>query len=267
MARRLRRVWCKSSPYINHFLQPDTLIPDPANPQAWNRYSYVNNSPINYNDPTGHMCSDPEKYELGKGSCDSGNNGGGVKKQTKPATGTSGGQACTGENQSVLCLPVIPALPPLCVFDCLPPSQLYQGPFYQNADPVDPEQSELFDPAPPQPPISISVDWSNVDKVDMAIDIGGLVGDGAKTLGIPGAVAYGISEVAEGAGAGKAIWDIAVNQDPSNFSLYTFQKQLEAAGPHLFPDVARTHPTFGFFFNVFSLAQNILPATTIKINK
>ncbi|HXD11782.1 MAG TPA: hypothetical protein VN653_17080, partial [Anaerolineales bacterium] len=28
-------------------------------PQAYNRYSYVLNNPIRYNDPTGHMCSDP----------------------------------------------------------------------------------------------------------------------------------------------------------------------------------------------------------------
>lgn len=42
------------SPYLNRFIQPDTLIPDPSNPQAWNRYSYVNNRPINFNDPTGH---------------------------------------------------------------------------------------------------------------------------------------------------------------------------------------------------------------------
>jgi hypothetical protein len=43
-----------SSPYINRFIQPDTIIPDPSNPQAWNRYSYVGNNPVNFNDPTGH---------------------------------------------------------------------------------------------------------------------------------------------------------------------------------------------------------------------
>ena len=30
-------------------------MPNPANPQDLNRYSYVNNSPLNYTDPTGHM--------------------------------------------------------------------------------------------------------------------------------------------------------------------------------------------------------------------
>lgn len=43
-----------ASPYLNHFIQPDTLIPDPSNPQAYNRFGYVQNSPINFNDPTGH---------------------------------------------------------------------------------------------------------------------------------------------------------------------------------------------------------------------
>jgi RHS repeat-associated protein len=41
-------------PYITQFSQPDTIIPDLYNPQNLNRYSYVNNSPVNYNDPAGH---------------------------------------------------------------------------------------------------------------------------------------------------------------------------------------------------------------------
>ena len=43
-----------SSPYLNRFVQPDTIIPDPSNPQSWNRYSYVANRPVVLNDPTGH---------------------------------------------------------------------------------------------------------------------------------------------------------------------------------------------------------------------
>jgi hypothetical protein len=41
-------------PSIGRFASADTLVPDPANPQSWNRYSYVNNQPLVYNDPTGH---------------------------------------------------------------------------------------------------------------------------------------------------------------------------------------------------------------------
>jgi hypothetical protein len=42
------------SPYLSRFIQPDTLIPGAGHPQAWNRYSYVLNSPVRYTDPTGH---------------------------------------------------------------------------------------------------------------------------------------------------------------------------------------------------------------------
>jgi hypothetical protein len=42
------------SPTLGRFLQPDTIIPSPANPQSYNRYSYVLNNPLLYIDPTGH---------------------------------------------------------------------------------------------------------------------------------------------------------------------------------------------------------------------
>jgi hypothetical protein len=42
----------------------DTIVPGAGNPQAFNRYSYVLNSPLNYQDPTGHYaCGDGENEE------------------------------------------------------------------------------------------------------------------------------------------------------------------------------------------------------------
>jgi RHS repeat-associated protein len=41
-------------PYINRWLSADTLVPDPASPQGFNRYSYTRNNPLNFVDPTGH---------------------------------------------------------------------------------------------------------------------------------------------------------------------------------------------------------------------
>jgi RHS repeat-associated protein len=39
---------------LGRFISPDTIIPDLTNPQSLNRYSYANNNPIRYNDPSGH---------------------------------------------------------------------------------------------------------------------------------------------------------------------------------------------------------------------
>jgi len=40
---------------LGRFIQPDTLVPDPLNPQAWNRFSYVYNNPASHVDPSGHI--------------------------------------------------------------------------------------------------------------------------------------------------------------------------------------------------------------------
>jgi RHS repeat-associated protein len=41
-------------PNTNRFLTPDSIVPDPTNPQSYNRYSYVRNNPLMFIDPTGH---------------------------------------------------------------------------------------------------------------------------------------------------------------------------------------------------------------------
>ncbi len=41
-------------PTTGRFLQADSIVPDPANPQSLNRYAYVLNNPLKYTDPTGH---------------------------------------------------------------------------------------------------------------------------------------------------------------------------------------------------------------------
>ncbi len=50
-------------PSVGRFLSADTLIPDPANPQSFNRYSYVLNRSVNFTDPSGHLPSDGCDYE------------------------------------------------------------------------------------------------------------------------------------------------------------------------------------------------------------
>ena len=41
-------------PGVGRFASADSLVPAPANPQSLNRYSYVNNNPLNATDPSGH---------------------------------------------------------------------------------------------------------------------------------------------------------------------------------------------------------------------
>jgi RHS repeat-associated protein len=55
------------SPKLGRFLSPDTIIPEFADPQSWNRFSYAANNPIRYNDPDGHcaVCAIPVVVGIG----------------------------------------------------------------------------------------------------------------------------------------------------------------------------------------------------------
>ena len=48
---------------LGRFISPDTIVPDPANPQSLNRYSYCLNNPLKYVDPTGHQLLSEEALE------------------------------------------------------------------------------------------------------------------------------------------------------------------------------------------------------------
>jgi RHS repeat-associated protein len=51
--------------YLNRWLQPDSIIPDPGNVLDWDRYSYVRNNPVNFSDPSGHMSSSDDDKQAG----------------------------------------------------------------------------------------------------------------------------------------------------------------------------------------------------------
>lgn len=40
---------------IGRFASADTIVPDPASPQSYNRYAYTLNNPLKYTDPSGHF--------------------------------------------------------------------------------------------------------------------------------------------------------------------------------------------------------------------
>ncbi len=44
-------------------LTPDSIVPDPTNPQSLNRYSYSYNNPINLVDPSGHCAGNPNAQD------------------------------------------------------------------------------------------------------------------------------------------------------------------------------------------------------------
>jgi RHS repeat-associated protein len=45
-------------PSIGRFIQADSIVPEPGNPQSLNSYSYVRNNPLRYTDPTGRIEQD-----------------------------------------------------------------------------------------------------------------------------------------------------------------------------------------------------------------
>jgi len=53
-------------PLIGRFTSPDSIIPENQGTQAWDRYAFVNNNPLRYTDPTGHMPWDIDWWAVTK---------------------------------------------------------------------------------------------------------------------------------------------------------------------------------------------------------
>jgi RHS repeat-associated protein len=53
-----------NSSSLGRFMSPDPIgnfVADPTNPQTWNLYTYVNNNPLVFIDPTGTTCTQDAK--------------------------------------------------------------------------------------------------------------------------------------------------------------------------------------------------------------
>ncbi len=54
-------------PTIGRFMQADSIVPEPGNPQSLNRYSYVLNNPMRYTDPSGNAWRDADDFLPNRG--------------------------------------------------------------------------------------------------------------------------------------------------------------------------------------------------------
>ena len=92
-------------PSLGRFLSPDSIIPPSQGTQAYDRYTFVNNNPVRYTDPTGHMCR-----EDGKG-CDGANNHA-QSLEKPPVSGICSDKNATNYGAEASCIyPVQHALP------------------------------------------------------------------------------------------------------------------------------------------------------------
>ena len=53
-------------PELGRFISADTIIPGAGSSQAYDRYAYVNNNPINFNDPSWHKYCDVAEGDCGR---------------------------------------------------------------------------------------------------------------------------------------------------------------------------------------------------------
>lgn len=66
------------NPVIGRFVSADSVVPDPSNPQQFNRYTYVLNNPLRYTDPSGHAHCDGVACQREGGGGGGGGGGGAI---------------------------------------------------------------------------------------------------------------------------------------------------------------------------------------------
>jgi RHS repeat-associated protein len=98
---------------IGRFLSPDPYTPDPFNTQDYNRYSYVDNNPLTFIDPTGFCGTNTDESDLG--DCSDGGGAGG-------AGGEGGAGGAGGEGGFSPTAPVFEPIPLVQVFGSTCPS-------------------------------------------------------------------------------------------------------------------------------------------------
>jgi len=84
-------------PQLGRFISADTIIPEAGSSQAYDRYAYVNNNPINFNDPSGHRACD-DYYGRGCNVVNPPGGGGGGGSTTTTTTGLTSAFTISSNN-------------------------------------------------------------------------------------------------------------------------------------------------------------------------
>jgi len=228
-------------PALGRFVSADSIVPGGA--QGLDRFAYVNNSPVNFTDPSGHQMDEGDGGCTSKADCVS------VKTPNPSATPVLCPQA------AIACLPT-PILPTRT-----PTS--YGGPVYI------PASTNPVSPSLPHLEIDIS---DNADLVEMAIDLAGLSADGLPltALIIPqvapiiapiAPIAETSATIAEAAGFIKSVSDIVLEGNPSSMA---YQQMTNSAKYLLlFSRFQRLVPAVGVVRNLVSLYINLKPSVRI----
>jgi len=221
--------WYDSS--LGRFAQADSIVPGGV--QGWDRYAYVNNSPINYTDPSGHMGCKPG------GKCP-GRYYGGNNHHLNPRDDEDGG-----------CVTVTPTPPP-------PPGLL--------SPPILPSPYDLFsyESYPPNGYIEVPTVYFDYRKVDWlhVVSNGASIGGDAATIAafltpLPIVDEAYVATAATGVNAiGIAIdaYDILDKNDFSGGTIDT----LEFLGSKT-KALSRIAPVFGIGAHIIGLANAFKP--------
>ena len=231
------------SPKLGRFISADSIVPGMANPQNLNRFSYVRNNPLRYIDPTGHM--------------DSVGGDGGCFICTHPpqptTTPTSTPKPQVGPiptPPTVITTPIVttteisisPTATPI------PSGTTTNSPKLVCSTPIPGTQN--CSPATPTVGFKIGFKpWEDIDKIDLVVDVLGVVGDVALAFGgPPGAVVWVGSELLEFIRVGKP-FDQLDTGDPSGVVSNTIVTVAQSAS---------LIPAGGWIGNLVSIGLNVL---------
>lgn len=224
-------------PELARFITPDSIVPEATQgTQAWDRFAYVNNNPVRYNDPTGH----DTECGMGDPTC----NIAGLRRSIQSGIRASKRNSQSAQSfQSTYPLPDIGLTPKPYWFPPKPtPTEHY--PKIIGVTPTAPPYST---PAA-QPPFEININWDKVDLVDAGIDVfGSLINLGEFIF--PGVAPVG--SFVEGIGFVKSSVEL-LSGDPQSLLLQQTTDTSERIVV-MVSKLERMAPFVGFLGNMVSL--------------